>query len=240
MPHVDQKNSKGEKLPSVTQVTGIYDKNLDGWRKWMCGEMTKKDFRHKEQCCLQACEAVKDEAVETGEKIHEARALWLQGKDTDALCLDEREQRLFDVLRSFYTDNGYKPVAVEPEWKTESLSGSPDGIGTFQQPFWGTEKKFWAIEPPRLPKPGELWIDDLKVKNSIDWAHPLQGFGYRVLAQEILGKTIDWFLILRLNKKDEGPPYEVKGYYLPYYEQHWRATELMYVLKKTNGKRIQV
>lgn len=223
MVHQEHKTSDGTKYPSVTEVTGIFDPELDGFYKWACDQIGDH------LCCRQAAWAYSEDCKRLGERIHYAREMWLKGI---AVTLSDYEFELWEPIRQFYIDSGYKAESTESQLTSERilLGGSSDGVGRFREPFWKKlGKRFWVNYPGFDPSPDDLWLDDLKVKSKIDKLHPLQLFGYRLLEQEVNKRTVKWGLIIRREKDlNKTPQIQLKGYYLPAYEAFWNASRLMW------------
>ncbi len=78
--------------------------------------------------------------------------------------------------------------------------------------------------PKERPTVSDIWVDDLKVKSELDPLHPLQLYGYALLAKEVHGLEVKWGLIIRREKKlTKVPQLQLRAYYLPDYEEMWQS-----------------
>lgn len=228
MAHIKQKDSLGNDIPSVTNITAIVQKDLSGFQSWICSGMGEH------ACCTREAKGYMEEAAALGNRMHEIREEYLTNNfSLPNAVLTEYEGLLFEPIANFYRLNGYKPLVIEKQYVSDvyKLSGKPDGAGTFKTKFWDELKrnKFWVNYPGFDPKPGDVWIDDLKVKSKIDKIHPVQLYNYSKLVEEKEEKEAKWGLIIRRNRDlDKTPEIQLKGYYLPAYEPHAKACRLIY------------
>lgn len=238
MGHVQHLDSKGIKIPSVSEVPGIFAHDMSGFEDWICrGLHTKED-----RCCTAAKRRFYEEAADLGHDIHALREAFLKG-ETFEEGVPEYQAAVFDPVAKFYKEAGYKPLQVinEGEEYTEAIElkmtgkefgGTLDGAGTFSVPFWESQRKtFWEPKGLKFPLPNinSVFIEDLKIKSKIDILHPLQLYGYSLLLKEVYGIEAEYGLIIRREKKlDKTPEIQLKGYYLPAYEEAWNASMLMW------------
>lgn len=216
-------------MPSVSQVPGIFKKDLSGFQSWICKGLHEREAA----CCVKAADAYMDEAADLGNDIHELREAFLKGQPFSA-GVPEYHAKVFEPVARFYKESGYKPLqiltsegklvqGVEMKMTGKTFGGTLDGAGTFTVPFWEEQRKtFWANTPETPVGMGEVWIEDLKIKSKLDALHPLQLYGYSLLLKEIHGIEAKWGLIVRREKKlDKRPEIQLKGYYLPSYKDIW-------------------
>lgn len=248
MGHVEHLSEKGVSIPSVSQIPGIFAKDMSGFEDWICRQEHSKDDR----CCTQAKRKFYQESANLGNDIHALREAFLRGEPF-ADGVPEYQANVFEPVAKFYKESGYKPLqgysekrddkelAIELKMTGKEFGGTLDGAGTFSVPFWEKQRKtFWAnypLKPDNVqpPCPGDIWIEDLKIKSKLDVLHPLQLYGYSLLLKECYGIQANWGLIIRREKKlDKSPEIQLKGYYLPAYKEHWNASMLM--LKFLNNK----
>lgn len=225
MSHKTHHNEEGNVIPSVSQIPGIFKKDLDGFEDWICRGLHSKE----EKCCTKAKRDYASEAANLGNDVHSLREAFLKG----AMFNDgvpEYHAALFDPVAQFYRKTAYKPLFVEEEMTGAEFGGTLDGAGTFGHPFWSNQRKtFWAdyeyLTANNIwPTTESIWVDDLKVKSEIDKASPLQLFGYSVLLEEVHGQDAKWGLIIRREKKlNIRPQIQLKAYYLPLYQEIWNA-----------------
>jgi hypothetical protein len=235
--HVEHIDAEGVKIPSVSQIPGIFAKDMDGFEDWICKGLHTKE----EKCCTQAKRKFYSESADLGHDIHALREAFLRG-ETFEEGVPEYQAAVFDPVAKFYKESGYKPLtvgkynldsqmAIELKITGKEFGGTLDGAGTFSVPFWEKQRKtFWSKDcfdmngAIPLPKESDVWIEDLKIKSKLDILHPLQLFGYSLLLKEVYGITADWGLIIRREKKlDKTPEIQLKGYYLPAYSAQWDA-----------------
>lgn len=242
MTHIQHLDKEGMKLPSVSQIPGIFAKDMAGFEDWIC----KGLHNRVDRCCIAAKREFYAESANLGNDIHVLREAFLKG-ETFEEGVPEYQAALFDPVAKFYTESGYKPLQIETsegnlcgielKMTGKKFGGTLDGAGTFSVPFWEKQRKtFWdhSAYPENdewilMPAKDSIWIEDLKIKSKLDVLHPLQLYGYRLLLQELHGVTADWGLIIRREKKlDKTPQIQLKGYYLPAYKEQWDAAMLMY------------
>jgi hypothetical protein len=239
MGHVEHLSAVGASIPSVSQIPGIFAKDMSGFEDWICRQEHGKDDR----CCTQAKRKFYEEAADLGNDIHSLREAFLKG-ETFSEGVPEYQAAVFDPVANFYKESGYKPLnlgglkdegledlAIELKMTGKEFGGTLDGAGTFSVPFWEKQRKtFWA-QPLGMAKPtiNSIWIEDLKIKSKLDSLHPLQLYGYSLLLQEVYGIDAQWGLIIRREKKlDKMPQIQLKGYYLPAYKDYWDASIKMW------------
>jgi hypothetical protein len=159
----------------------------------------------------------------------------------------EYQAAVFDPVAKFYKESGYKPLklddgsfGIELKMTGKEFGGTLDGAGTFDVPFWETQRKtFWDKSSfhnykVHIPRTDDIWIEDLKIKSKLDPLHPLQLYGYSLLLKEVYGIEAKWGLIIRREKKlDKSPEIQLKGYYLPDYKRQWDAAMICW--KFING-----
>jgi hypothetical protein len=232
MGHVQHLDASGLKMPSVSEIPGIFAHDMSGFEDWICRGLHGKEDR----CCTQAKRAFYQESADLGNDIHALREAFLRGESFEE-GVPEYQANVFAPVAQFYKDSGYKPLVIEQdeyrvtgiELKMTGLEfgGTLDGCGTFSKPFWEKQRKtFWANMKGMLKSPSldEIWIEDLKIKSKLDVLHPLQLYGYSLLLEECYGIDAKWGLIIRREKKlDKTPEIQLKGYYLPAYKEQWDA-----------------
>lgn len=244
MGHVSHFDSEGKAVPSVSQVPGIFAKDMNGFEDWICKGIHTKE----EKCCTKAKRSFYQESADLGNDIHALREAFLRGESFSE-GVPEYQANVFAPVAQFYKDSGYKPLyisshnpdvdngmyAIELKMTGKEFGGTLDGAGTFSVPFWEKQRKtFWAncnYDGVDDEKPGtdSIWIEDLKIKSKLDPLHPLQLYGYSLLLREVYGIEADWGLIIRREKKlDKSPEIQLKGYYLPAYKEQWDASMLMW------------
>jgi len=233
MGHVEHLNEEGVSIPSVSQVPGIFAKDMSGFQQWICkGLHGKEDI-----CCAKAAADYYKEAADLGNDIHALREAFLRGEAFQD-GVPEYHAQVFEPVARFYKENGYQPYRIErtPEsistdcielkMTGKEFGGTLDGAGTFSVPFWEKQRKtFWeGGEFADKPTKDSVWIEDLKVKSKLDKLHPLQLYGYSLLLKEIYGIEAKYGLIIRREKKlDKTPEIQLRGYYLPDYREQWDA-----------------
>lgn len=237
--HVEHLSEAGIKIPSVSQIPGIFARDMSGFEDWICRGLHEKDAL----CCTKAKRDFYQESANLGNDIHSLREAFLRG-ETFEEGVPEYQAAVFEPVAHFYKESGYKPLrfddgslGVELKMTGKEFGGTLDGVGTFSIPFWEKQRKtFWDnnLKPGffyefQRPNMSSVWIEDLKIKSKLDPLHPLQLYGYRLLLQEVYGITADWGLIIRREKKlDKKPEIQLKGYYLPAYKEQWNASMLMW------------
>lgn len=230
MGHSSHRNEAGENIPSVSQIPGIFAKDMSVFEDWICKGLHEKD----DLCCTKAKRSYYEEAAHLGNDVHTLREAFLKG-ETFETGVPEYQAAVFDPVAKFYKDSGYKPLFIEEQMTGKEFGGTLDGAGTFSVPFWEKQRKtFW--EPRTIrdfkyevnpPKTNSIWIEDLKIKSKLDPLHPLQLYGYRELLKECHDITADWGLIIRREKKlDKTPEIQLRAYYLPAYKEIWDAAML--------------
>lgn len=241
MSHIQHLDLEGKLLPSVSQIPGIFAKDMDGFEDWICRGLHDKTA----PCCTQSKRKFYSEAADLGHDIHALREAFLRG-ETFEEGVPEYQAAVFEPVAAFYKDSGYKPLqiglsegynisAIELNMTGKEFGGTLDGAGTFSKPFWEKQRKtFWDREmkpcgPIDLPTKNSVWIEDLKIKSKLDPMHPLQLYGYSLLLKEVYDVDAKWGLIIRREKKlDKSPEIQLKGYYLPAYAKQWEASMLMW------------
>jgi hypothetical protein len=237
MGHVQHLDSSGLKVPSVSQIPGIFVHDMSGFEDWICRQEHGKDDR----CCTAAKRKFYEEAAHLGNDIHQLREAFLRGESFEE-GVPEYQAKVFAPVAQFYKESGYKPLpilnydhyvdGIELKMTGKEFGGTLDGAGTFsnldflkKRGFWqsGTDFKF------DFPTVNDVWVDDLKIKSKLDVLHPLQLYGYSLLLKECHGVEAKWGLIIRREKKlDKSPEIQLKGYYLPAYRAQWEASMLMW------------
>lgn len=233
--HIQHLSASGLKIPSVSEISGLFAQDMSGFEDWICKGLHGKEDR----CCTQAKRGFYQESANLGNDIHTLRDAFLRGASF-AEGVPEYQAAVFDPVAQFYTENGYKPLVIEKdEYRVtgielgmtgQEFGGTLDGVGTFAVPFWTKQRKtFWADNPEARPLPDDVWIDDLKIKSKLDKTHPLQLYGYSLLLKECYNVEAQWGLIIRREKKlDKSPEIQLKGYYLPAYKAQWDAAMLLW------------
>lgn len=224
MGHIDHYDSDGKLMPSVSQLPGLVHKNMDGFEDWICSQT---HARSSAQCCIRAKREFYKESGSLGKDIHALREAFLNGKPfSDGV--PEYQARLFDPIAQFYTDSKYQMLFNESQMIGKTIGGSWDGCGRFGVPFWEhLPLTFWHKHPQKgrpgaRPSVEDIWVDDLKVKSDLDPLHPIQLYGYAMLAKEVHGIEPKWGLIIRRNKKlEKVPQLQLRAYYLPDYSEIW-------------------
>ena len=231
----DYFDAEGNKTPSVSQVPGIFAHNMDGFEDWICSQLHGRD---RSKCCTHAKRSFYQESANLGHDIHNLREAWLKGEKFED-GVPEYQAQVFEPIAKFYKESGYKPMFVEEKMTGKTFGGTLDGAGTFDKPFWLDQRKtFWAKEsreemwlsdPPALPQPGEVWIEDLKIKSKLDVLHPLQLYGYSLLLKEVYNVEAKWGLIIRREKNlEKTPQIQLRGYWLPAYKHLWDCSMTMW------------
>lgn len=237
MAHIQYLDKEGNKLPSVSQIPGIFAKDMSGFEDWICRELHGPKPEH---CCTQAKRKFYEESADLGQDIHALREAWLKGENFQE-GVPEYQAQVFEPVAQFYKDSGYQPLllpadesgtpAVELKMTGKAFGGSLDGAGTFSIPFWEKQRKtFWeGGEFADKPTKDSIWIEDLKIKSKLDKLHPLQLYGYSLLLKEVYDIDAKYGLIIRREKKlDKTPQIQLRGYYLPDYKEQWNAAMLMW------------
>ncbi len=241
MSHSQHKDTDGNNIPSVSEIPGIFKSDMDGFEDWICRNLHPGRIA---PCCTKAKRDFYKESANLGHDIHNLREAFLKGESFSE-GVPEYQARVFDPIAKFYTESGYKPLqigasegyniqGVELKMTGKTFGGTLDGAGTFSVPFWkeqrntfwdkASKQAMWESDPPALPEPDEIWIEDLKIKSKLDVLHPLQLYGYSLLLKECHGIEANWGLIIRREKKlDKTPEIQLKGYYLPAYKEQWNA-----------------
>src|ERR1700690_2570296 len=233
MSHSEHFNEEGNNIPSVSQIPGIYEKDMSGFEDWICRGLHPKDA----PCCTKAKRDYYKEAANLGNDIHELREAFLRGEPfVDGV--PEYQAKVFDPIAQFYKESGYKPLFIEEQMTGKEFGGTLDGAGTFSVPFWVESRRTLydkrtrealenkLIQPPKVE---DIVCDDLKIKSKLDVLHPLQLLGYAKLLKECYGITCNWGLILRREKKlKTKPELQLRMYYLPLFEPEWSASFLMW------------
>lgn len=225
--HIQHFDSEGNKTPSVSEIPGIFKHDMSGFHQWIC---SKLHGRTPSYCCVTAANDFYKESANLGHDIHNLREAFLKG-ESFAEGVPEYQASVFEPIARFYKESGYKPLFIEEKMTGKTFGGTLDGAGTFDMPFWESQRKtFWeGGEFANKPTTESIWIEDLKIKSKLDVLHPLQLYGYRLLLQETKGVTADYGLIIRREKKlDKRPEIQLRGYYLPNYEEAWNASMLMW------------
>ena len=224
MAHVDHYNDQGELMPSVSQIPNIYEHDMSGFEDWICAGLGP----HK--CCTKAKRDFYKESGSLGKDIHALREAFLNGKPFSE-GVPEYQAHLFDPIAQFYTNNKYQMLFNESQMNGQTICGSWDGCGKFGVPFWeGQRLSFYHKHPLKgrpeaRPTVDDIWVDDLKVKSKLDPLHPLQLYGYALLAKEVHGIEPKWGLIIRREKKlTTAPEIQLRAYYLPDYKEMWDAS----------------
>ncbi len=227
MGHVEHLSASGHKIPSVSEVPGIFAHDLSGFEDWICRQEHGVDDR----CCTAAKRKFYAESADLGHDIHALREAFLRG-ETFEEGVPEYQAAVFDNVAQFYKDSGYKPLYIEHQMTGAEVGGTLDGCGTFDVPFWDEERKtIWDRSCEGVVKPtiSSLFVEDLKVKSKLDKLHPLQLYGYSLLLKECHGVTADWGLILRVEKNlSKKPARQLKIYYLPFFAEYWEASKKMW------------
>ncbi len=233
MGHTEHKSASGLRIPSVSEVPGIFASDLSGFEDWIC----RQEHGIDDRCCTAAKRKFYAESADLGHDVHALREAFLRG-ETFEEGVPEYQAAVFEPVARFYKENGYKPyttndgnVALELQMTGKEFGGTLDGAGTFSVPFWEEQRKtFWANKPAdKTPLTSSIWIEDLKIKSKLDKLHPLQLYGYRLLMIEKYGVCADWGLIIRREKKlDKKPEIQLKGYWLPGYKDQWEAAMKMW------------
>jgi hypothetical protein len=231
--HVQHYDAAGNKTPSVSEIPGIFAKDMDGFEDWICLKLHGRNTSH---CCTKAKRDFYKESANLGHDIHNLREAFLKGQSfSDGV--PEYQASVFDPIAKFYTDSGYKPLFIEEKMTGKTFGGTLDGAGTFSVPFWESQRAtFWdkqTREYLNKSQPGcnadSVWIEDLKIKSKLDVLHPLQLYGYALLLKETKGIDAKWGLIVRREKNlDKRPEIQLRGYYLPAYKEQWDASMLMW------------
>ena len=245
MGHVQHLDASGLKMPSVSEIPGIFAKDMSGFEDWIC----RQEHGKEDRCCTAAKRRFYEEAANLGQDIHSLREAYLRGESFET-GIPEYQAQVFEPVATFYKESGYKPLVIEQdEYKVSGIElkmtgkefgGTLDGAGTFAVPFWEKQRKtFWdklSLEcltgfrvGEGYPKTSDVWIEDLKIKSKLDPLHPLQLYGYSLLLKECYGIEAKWGLIIRREKKlDKTPEIQLKGYFLPAYKEQWDASMLMW------------
>lgn len=245
MGHVQHYDKDGNKTPSVSEIPGIFAHDMLGFEQWICSRTHPSSV---ERCCVAARNKFYKESANLGHDIHNLREAFLKG-EAFSEGVPEYQASVFDPIAKFYTESGYKPLqigasegfniqAIELKMTGKTFGGTLDGAGTFSKPFWESERKtFWDKRSRDLLgdncKPAwpdkAIWIEDLKIKSKLDILHPLQLYGYSLLLKELYDIDADWGLIIRREKNlDKKPEIQLRGYYLPAYQEQWDASFLMW------------
>lgn len=237
MSHIEHLSEEGIKLPSVSSIPAIFAKNMDGFEDWICRQQHTKEDR----CCTQAKRKFYQESADLGNDIHALREAFLKGEPF-ADGVPEYQANVFEPIARFYKESGYKPMYIEKQMTGKEFGGTLDGAGTFSKLFWKEQRKtFWdsyslkyiretsQFPDLMLPTTESVWIEDLKIKSSLDPLHPLQLYGYSLLLKELYDVHANWGLIIRREKKlDKRPEIQLRAYYLPAFKDQWDASMLMW------------
>lgn len=224
MTHKEHYNEQGQLMPSVSQIPGLFAHDMSGFEDWICSRMGQH------QCCTQAKRDFYKEAGSLGKDIHALREAFLNNQPfSDGV--PEYQAHLFDPIANFYTTNKYEMLFNESQMIGKTIGGSWDGCGRFAVPFWEEQRVSFYHKHPLKGRPvarptvDDIWVDDLKVKSKLDPLHPLQLYGYALLAKEVHGIEPKWGLIIRREKKlDKTPQLQLRAYYLPDYKEEWNAS----------------
>ena len=244
MGHIQHLDPSGLKIPSVSEIPGIFAKDMDGFEDWIC----RQEHGKEDRCCTKAKRRFYAEAADLGNDIHALREAFLKGETFES-GVPEYQAAVFDPVAKFYKEAGYQPLevkdgpfghitqAIELKMTGKEFGGTLDGAGTFSNLAFTQPKRFWANLPNKghiEPTHADVWIEDLKIKSKLDPLHPLQLYGYSLLLKEIYGIEAKWGLIIRREKKlDKSPEIQLKGYYLPAYKEQWDAAMICW--KFING-----
>jgi hypothetical protein len=135
MPHVDLKDTKGNTIPSVTQVIGLIGKpelykwyGLNGWNH---------------------CEKIKREAGEWGTELHGSISQYLKG---EKVGVSSRCYPMLDEFARWKEKTGFEPMVVEPDEPYVSqlynYQGTFDAIGKIDGQLvvcdWKTSSRIYA------------------------------------------------------------------------------------------------
>jgi hypothetical protein len=227
MPHVEHLDKEGISIPSVSQIPGIFAKDMSGFEDWICRNLHGKE----DPCCVNARRKFYQESADLGNDVHSLMEAFLKG-ETFEDGVPDYQAAVFDPVAQFFKESGYKPVHIEQKMTGKEFGGTLDTSGTFANPFWEKQRKtFWdgKHNPGEGPTKDTVWVVDLKIKSKLDPLHPLQLYGYSLLLKEVYGIEANWGLIIRREKNlDKTPQIQLKGYYLPDYSAQWDASMLMY------------
>lgn len=234
MGHTEHYSSTREPLPSVSQIPGIFAKDMSGFEDWICKGLHGKEDR----CCTQAKRQFYQESADLGNDVHSLMDAFLKGEQFED-GVPEYQASVFAPVAQFYKESGYVPFYSEEKMTGKEFGGTLDTAGIFRKPFWEKQRKtFWAETPicgdgsqMAMPQPTKdsIWVVDLKIKSKLDPLHPLQLYGYSLLLKEVYGVEAKWGLIIRREKKlDKKPEIQLRGYYLPAYTAAWNASMLMW------------
>jgi CRISPR/Cas system-associated exonuclease Cas4 (RecB family) len=184
-------------IPSVTQFTGIIDKSapLLKWAErlsrerliWIADSLlpiTPEDIAE----ATSLYQREKAEAAEIGNLVHTAIEEWVK-RDVVPDTTDMRILNAFEAFREFEKD-------YQPEW-----IAAEQFIYSRQYDFAGIFDLLGSIK-------GEKVLIDLKSGNSLYPEYAFQTAGYQLAYEEMTGETIDYRMLLRLDKKKI--KYEVK------------------------------
>jgi hypothetical protein len=221
----------GLKLPSVSQIPGIFAQDMSGFEDWICKGLHSKEDR----CCTQAKRQFYQESADLGNDIHSLMDAFLRGESfVDGV--PEYQANVFAPVAQFFKESGYVPLrignsngsnteCIELKMTGKEFGGTLDTAGTFAQPFWDKQRKtFYANrkDDDLTPTIKDIWVVDLKIKSKLDPLHPLQLYGYSLLLKECYGIESKWGLIVRREKRlDKTPEIQLKGYFLPAYKEIW-------------------
>ncbi len=170
--------------PSVTQVLAVVDKPF--LKMWY----GKNGISH--------CERIKKESAELGQRVHDAIAESLQGREWSHIVQSGTEAEMVGEFEKWAQKTGFKALVVEPEKGIESAtyeySGTFDAIGTFGDS-------------------NDQYVCDWKTTGQMDDMHGCQLAAYAHAYTETTGFPIKGGLIVRLEKKaDKKKRIEVKEY----------------------------
>lgn len=231
MGHVDHFDSEGKLMPSVSQIPNLFAKDMSSFEDWICSKLHGKDVS---RCCINAKREFYKESGSLGKDIHALREAYLNG-EAFSEGVPEYQAHLFEPIAQFYEQNKYQMLFNESQMIGKTIGGSWDGCGKFGVPFWESQREtFWHKHPMKgrptvRPTIDDLWCDDLKVKSKLEDTHPLQLYGYALLAKEVHNIEVKWGLIVRREKKlDKIPQLQLRAYYLPDYADEWNASVHMW------------
>jgi hypothetical protein len=225
MSHVQHLSESGLPIPSVSEIPGLFAQDLSGFEDWICRSLHEKEAK----CCIRAKREFYQDSADLGNDIHTLREAFLKGESFNK-GIPEYHAGVFDPIARFYKESGYEPLYIEEKMTGKEFGGTLDGAGTFKDhSFFMGRRQFWASPPPEPVQPGDVWIEDLKIKSKLDPLHPLQLYGYSLLLKEVYGIEAKWGLIIRREKKlDKKPEIQLKGYYLPAYKKAWDSSVFMW------------
>lgn len=233
MPH-ERVYRQGKLLTSVTQIPAVIGKPfLDQWHIKLCNcvthQMAKKTpYKPAEQeaitrlglghCGFVYGDAVKDDAAELGNQVHELIDYWLKGQQPEAKQYLNEAAKWTDKVIELYKEHGVKSHVVQPE-KTlideeSGLNGSPDHPILYD---------------------GQPCIADLKIKNQLDKFTGVQGWLYRYLIRRLYKFDFRYMLAVWCKKEK---PYEVEPVLIDLDEWGEVSKACVSIWNKLNPKRI--